>query len=845
MTALAAAAVAVATAGIAFALAFENENPNAEARERAEETALARGRADLGEPVPGEAGGIAIASSERIRTRTAPAASVDPRAPLAARAAAAKLGATGGSWSEVTNQAYDSDAAGYRDPVWSNSGGGAGNVAGMVKAIAIKDDTIFVGTNQGGVWKSVNGGAWLPTFDAQPSLGIGAVAVNPADGSVWAGTGAPDDYFGSGVYRSGDDGGSWQKVGGTGADGSVIGRLVFDGNGNVLAATSKGILRHSAQSADLGTAWVASTITPTPTPAPYGYVFANDIKVRPGTAGKEIVASIAWRGGTTYDGFYLSKDGGLTFDLIANPGGAVNPKDVRRSTFAYSSDGKTLYVIVQSAALYDTSRMNGNTTLNGVYVSRTGSASGPWNKIAEYRKLQQADSALKVDAKGYSPGVQSWFNQFLSVDPNDSNHVYLGLEEVFETTDGGTSWRTIGPYWNFSLPCAKNGLDSCAKTTHPDQHSVAFSADGNTVYVGNDGGIYSRPVRNATGWKNLNDGLHTLLYYYAASGAIPGSGEAYWGGLQDNGTSLLLPPGTAPMVSPFGGDGGDVIVDPSDANRAVVEYVDLTMALTTNGGKSDGSFPSFTEISPSCSASNPPSPCDDNPRFIAPFEADAKPGGIKHWVAGGRYVWDNQGKGWDTRCAGSACDWKSVRDLGAGHSTTGLGVYGDTVYAGWCGPCNPSVSSSIGVGFASGIDTNVGGTWHTMAAPVNRFITSFWVDPAHVTHVFAVASGYSRKWIESAGVGHVFESTDGGADWNDMSGNLPDAPGDDVLVTPSGKVVVSTDVGVFVASKGSTSWLRLGDNLPNVVASDISFTSDGQNILVATYGRGLWTIPTP
>ena len=32
---------------------------------------------------------------------------------------------TGGRWREVTNQPYNSDAVGYRDPTWSNSSGGA------------------------------------------------------------------------------------------------------------------------------------------------------------------------------------------------------------------------------------------------------------------------------------------------------------------------------------------------------------------------------------------------------------------------------------------------------------------------------------------------------------------------------------------------------------------------------------------------------------------------------------------------------------------------------------------------------------------------------------------------
>ena len=52
-----------------------------------------------------------------------------------------------------------------------------------------------------------------------------------------------------------------------------------------------------------------------------------------------------------------------------------------------------------------------------------------------------------------APGIQAWYNQFLDVDPDDPDHVFVGLEEVFETEDGGTHWDAIGPYWNFDFPC--------------------------------------------------------------------------------------------------------------------------------------------------------------------------------------------------------------------------------------------------------------------------------------------------------------------------------------------------------------------------------------------------------
>jgi hypothetical protein len=65
---------------------------------------------------------------------------------------------------------------------------------------------------------------------------------------------------------------------------------------------------------------------------------------------------------------------------------------------------------------------------------------GPWTKIADATKLSNSGSA---DAYGpNSVGAQAWYNQDLAVDPSDPNHVYAGLEEVFESTNAGSTWST-------------------------------------------------------------------------------------------------------------------------------------------------------------------------------------------------------------------------------------------------------------------------------------------------------------------------------------------------------------------------------------------------------------------
>jgi ligand-binding sensor domain-containing protein len=87
----------------------------------------------------------------------------------------------------------------------------------------------------------------------------------------------------------------------------------------------------------------------------------------------------------------------------------------------------------------------------------------------------------------------------------------------------------------------------------------------------------------------------------------------------------------------------------------------------------------------------------------------------------------------------------------------------------------------------------------------------------------------------------VFESKDRGATWTDISANFPDIPSSDILVLPSGGLVVATDLGVVYRAPGATSWSRLGPNLPLTAAMDLSLGPDG-NIYVATHGRGLWRI---
>jgi len=779
---------------------------------------LSSAQSQGGEDHEGEGTGeIADQAAQYAWERTAPALSVPPAALTAARRQTAALPATGGSWSELTDQPYQAAPAGFTDPYWSNAGSGFGIVGGRTTSLARIGTATYAGAADGGVWKSTDGGtSWTPIFQRKASNSIGAL-LGTGDHALWVGTGEAntnaDAYSGQGVYRSTDGGRSFSRVG-VGLRGFETYRLRRDYNGHVYAATTHGLFRTDSD----GSGDWTRVLAPTHGSGPYDN-HVTDVVVRPGTHGKTVLAAAAWRNGEAYNGFYVSTDYGKkgTFTRFT-PAGDIDAADIGRTTFGYAKDGSVLYALVESP----TKLLNGDdTNLQGVYKVTGGSPTGSYRLIADSAKLGASGSALQ-DLPGYHVGIQSWYNQALAVDPTNPNHLYVSLEEVFETRNGGGTFTTASPYWNYGLACG----DACPDTTHPDQHGLLVS-DGQ-VWIVNDGGVYRRST-SASGygqWRNLNASMHTLQYYGVDTGRLSPGVNAYWGGLQDNGTSKLAGGDAAVNKEPAGGDGGMMIVDPDNGQHAVGEYVYLTMYLTNDGGHSFRNIP-------------PPDSNIGAARFIAPFVKDVN--NPDHWVAGGQHIWNDLAS-WDTVCDDTRCDWKSQHDLGDGNVATALAVNGTVKYAGWVsGTGNP------GPTFLSGIDTNYGGTWHTLTAPnlPNRYVAGMAVDKADPAHVFAVYNGFSRRWIDGGGLGHVFESRDGGDHWSDISGNLPDAGGDD-LVMHGGKLVVATDVGVFVSDKATPrQWSRLGANLPHSSANDLAITPGGTLIVVGTHGRGMWTIAAP
>lgn len=768
--------------------------------------------------------------------QSAPGTTIPVAGVLAAQRAAGRLPVVGGRWTSPTDKPF------LNDPInrGFNYGVGHGVVTGRMTALTASGGTVYAGSASGGVWRSSDkGGHWHTVNNGLPRLSVGAIATDPGDGSIWVGTGeannAGENQYGTGVYRLAPGSSRWQKIGGRELFGAGSYTILW-ARDHVYIATSHGLYRRSAD-APRSASWKPVLQPNGPKKYPPSSS-VTDVVAVPGTHGGKLLAVVGWAGytnppDTDANGFYVGSGSAGSFERIT-PTGDIDPADIGRTSF--SSSHGWLYALVTS----DSAANEGTLIGEGVFVSRHGPV-GPWKKIATTNELADADSAMEDASTTFFPGVQGDYNQQITADPANPRHVYLQLEEVYESVDAGMHWKTVGPYWNFDIECEEQNGDpyDCPRTTHPDQHAAMIYRGA--FWAGSDGGLWRRPLswHDKGHWTDLNATLHTTQNYSVDVGQTA-DGYAYWGGLQDNGESYTRPD-MDHVEQAFTGDGGDTIVAPYFGDEGVVEYVYLDMYMSHDGFVADAS-----EISPSCiTASDPPDPCDPNPRFIAPMEKDIKD--ATHWVAGGQYVWKDNA-GWNTVCNGTdGCDWQPVYDTGSGHSVTALARSGSVIYAGFCGPCNPSAGPG-GSPFQRGLATNYGGSWHRVTlhgAVPGRYITSIAVDPSNAAHAYISLGSYSQRWIPKGGYGHVFETRDGGATWADVSGDLPDAPVYHVALAGH-RLVAGTEVGAFIAPTGGShgdglSWARLGHGLPKVTVWDVVTRPDGL-VVAGTHGRGDWKI---
>ena len=121
----------------------------------------------------------------------------------------------------------------------------------------------------------------------------------------------------------------------------------------------------------------------------------------------------------------------------------------------------------------------------------------------------------------------------------------------------------------------------------------------------------------------------------------------------------------------------------------------------------------------------------------------------------------------------------------------------------------------------------------------------------NVTYITIKNNDPNTVWITYGGFtsgSKVYESTNGGASWTNISTGLPNLPVMCIAYykkpTDRNVLFVGTDVGVYVKD-GANNWVPFNTNLPNVVVTELEiFYGSGieaiDKLRAGTYGRGLW-----
>lgn len=691
-----------------------------------------------------------------------------------------------------------------------------GASSGRVTSIALDpttSQTAYAGTAGGGVWKTTNGGlTWSPMSDNQVTLGIGAVAVDPHQPLVvYAGTGeanrCADCLSSDGLLQSRDGGVTWTLLGSP-LSGHYVNAIVVDrtNSNHVVVASSAGLF----DSFD-ATFWNANTSFAALSTISQPRV---DSLFQDASSPNVWWASVSER--CAADGFIArSTDNGVTWSVVRHMSSFAGMPVATRIAMA-GGPGGVLYAQVASCGV----GAWGDGQFAGILKSTDSGAH--WTLIRSASGL--------IDPFSLGGGFfQGWYDNAVAVDPTNVNHVVFGGVTVLATRDGGASFVDVArPYSNGPV--------------HPDTHALVFTGTADTLYAGNDGGVWQTSSLGNS-WTNLNSTLAITTFY---GGAAADSTHVV-AGAQDDGTVASYPGGaTAPAWS-----------EEEDGDGTLAQIVPGTSTYygAQPGGvifEGDYTTPGVFRLASPCDNSLATPACNDPASFVAPFGIDpGSTAAATTLYVGSNRVWRSTSGGTPAGSAG----WTAISpDL-----TTGLNVFTtpDTLSAIAVGPNGTVVTGSWGGALYESTNANSANpTWTQIQ--YNGFP---YFDPNRYA---------GRPWITSVAIapnGEIYIATGslGGGVFlgkppillNQLFWTALGSPSgsfvDSVAADPGNPQIVyaGTDAGAFQCylcdpfNLPVANWQALGSGLPNSPIDQISVAADKNEIVAFTHGRGAWIVPNP
>jgi hypothetical protein len=787
--------------------------------------------------------------------------------------------------------------------VWKSTNAASANVSSV--AFSELTDSVFSSLSQ---------------TVSSPSLSIGAVSVEPASllapGTppvVLAGTGVANDttasYFGDGILRSTNGGGSWTLIPRSSDETGGMSNVNFNFAGNgiagfawggsvaspvVVAAVSQSeqgvelgtVNGNQGQSVlgiyyslDLGQSWMMATITDgagSLVQSPQMDFLSCEAAISPEPCGNA-VTSVVWNpmrqrfyAAVRFHGYYESPDGQTWTRLESQPGanltaamcpayqgtegtpgseacpiynGVLAVQPVTGDTFALTTDINNKDQGLWRDVCAPASDACSSSTISFTQINDAALDTGG--------VIPQADYDLSLAAAPYQQGT------------TQDTLLFAGTADIYRCDLGaGCPWRNT----------TNTTASGCANSAQvaPAQYAIeaTFSGRG-LLYFGNDGGLW-RSINgveqtgppcapsDADAFENLNGAFQGSIATAEDIAIDPVNAQNRMVSLGPLGTASLLN-GTGVWQQVLDGEGDDAAIDPANPNNwYATSESGIGINRCTTGPDCDGGF--GLPVIDSADVGN-----DGNGQVVpAPWILDPQnPDSI---IVGTCRVWRGPAAGGTdlnplstmldgtngSYCSGNA----EIRSLAASGAPWDASGTAETIYAGMAGLFDGGSTVAGHIFARSVVPGSAASQWIDLSLNLNNFnpdgfdISDIYVDPN--------SPGRQTIYLTVQGFGpiHVYQSTDGGSTWENISSDLPNAPANGVVVDPndSNTVYVATDAGVYytqsVGSCGqisSSCWTLFGSSLPNVPVTQlvVSTAGAGPTLFAATYGRGVWQITLP
>jgi photosystem II stability/assembly factor-like uncharacterized protein len=689
--------------------------------------------------------------------------------------------------------------------------------------------TIYAASRSGGLWKTSNNGiTWTNVSDSVEAAAVGAVSVAPSNANiVWMGTGeqanARSSYSGKGVFKSVDAGKTWQFMGL--ADSHHIARVVIHPtNPEIVYVAAMGHLfsrneeRGVFRSRDGGKTWRKVLYIDDGT----GAIDLVMNRRSPDTLYAAMYEKhrMPWQlvlGGPG-SSVHRTDDGGTSWRKVSGlPSGNVGRigLDISRR------DPQQLTVIVENLnprsndmpARVDACVASSG---RGDAAARTAKPGGPiGNEVYRstdggrtWRKTHDAGIDVAGSKAPYS------FNQ-IRTNPGDPNHILVTSDSMYESRDGGQTW-------NCGFMRGVFGDFRTIWWDEQDPQRIMLGSDGG-VNVSYDGG------RSATYFPNM-----PLGEVYAIGVDMDDPYNVY-GGLQDhdswkgpsNGKSGRIT--LEDWVTVGTQDGMYNQVDPTDSRWVFNSY------QTGGQRRFDQRTGLATNIEPRRLSGAPALRYN----WVTPIVLS--PHNPRVLYTGAQVVFRSLDRG-DA--------WQEISpDLTtADASKCGL----NSGYVPYCtitsiseSPLTPGV---IWVGTDDGkvhVTRDHGAAWDDVTAtvaaaggPPDRYVSRVFASPHDPGTAFVAKNGFRNDDFRP----FLTKTTDFGKSWTSIVANLPASPINVVLQDRRNAdlLVVGNDLGVWISLDGGGAWMRLKADLPTVPVHDLTVHPRENDLVLGTYGRGLF-----